>query len=301
MKLQKLIILFFFILIGFAGISQNIMEPKDLIPANDEIVNWQLIDSVNTYTDEDLYMYINGGADLYLEYGFNKLGSCKYRNRLASKIILEVYQMKNDAGAFGVFTINSSGKGKKIEIGNEAVQYDYYLHFWKQNYYVRCASTVKSEGVIDTLQQLAKQVASKIELPGKKPELFVLFNKTGYPFKQVKYFKGQVALANIFNFSHGSVAGFNEGISGKLDDKMVFVFSYENEKQRREWFASLKGKMNMSMLFDQYTTVEDGFTVKDRMGIMLSFKPVGKYILAIKGMDWPEAQPVFEKTSTNLP
>jgi len=281
-------------------IGQNKPDLHSMIPQSGEIANWTVKDSARVYSDEDLYMYIDGGADLYLEYGFKQVISCKYQNPRAIKIHIEIYEMDSSEDAFGVYTINSSGIGKKLDIGTGGIIYDYYLHFWKSKYYIRCTSTMRDQGVVDTLKLFANFIADRIAEPGKKPHLIQALDFPDHEVSGIKYFKGQVGLGNVFNFSHGSVTGFIDGISGKFDDKQIFVFSYNDERSRREWFASCKGKMNMSQIFSDLNIIEDGFTVKDRVGTLLSFKPFGKYYCAIKGMDWKEAQPVFEKVKANL-
>lgn len=293
-------ILLFFGLTASNLRSQNENSIRSLIPGSNQIGNWSVKDSMSVYSDKDLYKYINGGADLYLEFGFNQVVSCFYMNPLASKIHIEVYEMVDSKAAYGIYTNNSSAIGKPIDLGAEAIQYDYYLHFWKSKYYVRCTSFIKNPGVIDTLKVFAGFIADKIEGKSSRPEIMDAFKNLGYEFKGVKYYRGQLGLRNIYNFSHGSVAGFKEGISGRFDDNMAFVISYDDERSRREWFASLKGKMNMSSLFSDYTPAGEGFTVKDRMGTILTFKPSGTYVLVIKGMDPDQAGQLFEEMEVNL-
>ena len=285
---------------SFTALSQDNDDLHQLIPGGNEIGNWTVKDSAEVYSDEDLYLYINGGADLYLEYGFSKVITCKYRNPKASKLHIEIYEMERPEDAYGIYTINSSAIGKEIDLGTEAILYDYYLHFWKYNYYIRCTSSVKDEGVLDTLLVFARHIDERIGNDGKKPEIIKAFGLQQIKVEKVKYVEGQVALGNVFNFSHGAVAGFEQGSAGQFDDKKLFVFRYEDERTRREWFASLKGKMNMSHLFDNYQPVDDGFTVTDRMGNKLSFKPFENYFAVVRGLDWNESQTLFDEIRKNL-
>jgi hypothetical protein len=59
------------------------------------------------YAGEALYGYIDGGAELYLEYGFKRLG----RQEITlshEKFILEIYQMQGLNQAYGLFSIHRS-------------------------------------------------------------------------------------------------------------------------------------------------------------------------------------------------
>jgi len=55
-----------------------------------------------TFTETSLYGYINGGAELYLEYGFDTLVVTEMEVD-GSDIKLEVYRMKDAEAAFGIF------------------------------------------------------------------------------------------------------------------------------------------------------------------------------------------------------
>ena len=146
----------------------------------------------------------------------------------------------------------------------------------------------------------AKTIVPKISINGKKPQLTQAFYLPGFEITNVKYITGIIGLNNIFNFGHGSIASFSEGIYGKWEDKFLFVFAYEDGRKRREWFASAKGKMQMSKKFSNYTAIYDSFSVTDKAGSLFSFKPYSKYILVVKGLGLEEANAVFEKIQANL-
>ncbi len=257
-------------------------------------------DSVETYTGDDLFLYINGGADLYLEYGFEEVSTCKYLNYAGNNIHIDIYQMTDESSAYGIFSINSSVHGKPVDFGTKSLLYDYYLDIWKGNYFIRCIANKKENGMVDTLQLFARHIDEKIDVKGNLPLLTSAFKLDGVEFKSVKYVKGIIGLGNVFNFGHGSISGFQEGLIGKWEDKMIFVFAYADDYKSREWFYSAKGKMQMSEKFSDYLKVEDGFTVKDKSGNFLCFKSYKRFMLLIKGMDWEEAKPLFSDIQENL-
>lgn len=289
--------LLFFTLISF---GQQSIETSSLLPEDGIIPNWNLKDSVETYYGEDLFMYINGGADLYLEYGFEEVAAGRYLNYMNNNILVDIYKMSSIDAAYGIYTVSSTSKGKPQDLGDQSLLYDYYLDLWKGPFFMRFTANKKENGMIDTLLLFAKTISTKISINGKKPQLTQAFNLPGLKISNIKHITGIIGLNNIFNFGHGSVAGFSEGLFAKWDDKSLFVFSYEDDRKRREWFASAKGKMQMSKKFSNYIAIDDGFTVTDKSGKFLSFKPYTKYMLVIKGLGWEEAKPIFEKLQQNL-
>jgi len=281
-------------------VGQNQVETQSLLPEDGDIPNWNLKDSIETYFGEDLFMYINGGADLYLEYGFGEVAAGRYMNYQSNSILVDVYKMSSIDAAYGVFTLSSTSKGKPQMLGDQSFLYDYYLDLWKGPYFMRFTANKKDNGMIDTLMLFAKTIVPKISINGKKPQLTQVFNLPGFEITNLKYITGIIGLNNIFNFGHGSIAGFSEGLYGKWEDKSLFVFSYRDDRKCREWFASAKGKMQMSKKFSNYTAIYNGFSVTDKAGNFFSFKPYNKYILVVKGLGWEEAKAVFEKLQGNL-
>src|SRR5512143_1516884 len=57
------------------------------------------------YAGGSLYTYMDGGADLYLEYGFSGLSVRRYA-RGKDRYLVELYEMKAPEAAFGVYSYN---------------------------------------------------------------------------------------------------------------------------------------------------------------------------------------------------
>lgn len=288
------------LLISIFTFGQDASDISKLFPPDNTFEGWTLKDSIEVFSGDDLFYYINGGADIYLEYGFVQVAHCNYLDSTAAKIHLEIYEMVDNNAAYGIFTMNSSGKGNKISLGEAGFLYEYYLHYYIGNYYIRCNSSKKETQMIEAMQFIAAFPAGLITEENEKPALIQALDIDEFQFTQIKYFEGQLGLNNIFNFGHGSVAGFNEGLSARMDDKMIFVFAYTNDYKCREWFASAKGKMQMSRKFSDYKVEEGGFTVKDKSGNLFSFKSYGRFYVILKGYSWDDAGPIFEKIKSNL-
>ncbi len=273
---------------------------EKLLPGEDIKGNWKMEDSVKVYSDEDLYTYIDGGADIYLEYGFDRVLSCRYVNPTANRLHIEIYKMKDPDAAYGIFSLNSTGLGHPVDVGDEAFQYDYYMDIWKTSYFLRFTVTRKESRALDTLRLFASSIVEKIKGEGKKPELTSVLELKDKELKGLKYLRGQIALNNVFNFGHGSIAGFEEAVTAKSGELSFYVFKYKDDHTRREWFASAKGKMHSHRKFTDFNAVDDGFTVKDKYGKTFAFKPYREFFMIIYGLDWEQAQPVFEEMVQNI-
>jgi hypothetical protein len=283
-----------------SGFAQNDADITSLLPDPDHFANWKIKDSIEVFKGDELFSYIDGGADLYLEYGFDEVAICKYVNFAAICLRVEIYRMTSDTAAFGIFSINSSGKGKTASFGNKAFRYDYYLDFWKGSCFVRCSASRKDSVIMDTLMLFAQVVDGNIRDKGKEPELINVFKVENMEFKNTKYIRGLTGLGNVYNFGHGALAGFSDGVVGYSNDKILFTFGYANDQKCSEWFASAKVKMQMNQKFTDFVLKENGFTMKDKAGTDLCFVPYKRFIVIIKGLGWEAAPPLLDQIRTNL-
>ncbi len=281
------------------GLGQ-IFPDSLMIPQDNHLRNWTLEDSVSIYNNINLYKFNDAIVDLYYEYGFDTLRTCNYKDPENEKVILEIYEMQDGHAAYGLFTINSSGKGTKSDVVEHAMLYDYHIHFVKGNYYVKCTVSNNSPEYLEQLLEFAKYTEESIKSKGNVPELLNAFHFESITPKHQKYFRGQTGLSQFFTFGHGAIAAFQEGVHCRENEKLYFVFAYPNNFKRREWFASAKGKMKMNRKFTDFTFVEEGFTVIDKFGSYFSFKPSGRYIFVVRGYNWEEAKPIFDQMTSNL-
>ncbi|MDP2884355.1 MAG: hypothetical protein Q8P51_04960 [Ignavibacteria bacterium] len=82
-------------LVAFAG-DVPVLDAKDLREAK--------ITKTDFYAGKALFGYIDGGAELYLEYRFKKLGRQEVLYS-GEKYVVEVYQMAGPREAFGIFSV----------------------------------------------------------------------------------------------------------------------------------------------------------------------------------------------------
>ncbi len=114
------------------------------------------------FIGKKLFDYMDGGAELYLAYGFSDIGVRNY-SQAAVKLTVEIYRLGSPADAFGAFSHRS--KGKAVEIGIPAVLADGMLSFFKGRLYVRLVAKSDPAGSAEVLVAAGKNLAAK--LPGK--------------------------------------------------------------------------------------------------------------------------------------
>lgn len=124
-----------------------------------------------TFTESSLYGYINGGAELYLEYGFDTLVVtelvCEGRD-----IKVEIYRMKDPEAAFGIFSVSrfrcNGGPGLTEHICRSA----YQLQFCKGPFYVSIINDTGTKEDQETADAIASGILDHITEASFNPALF---------------------------------------------------------------------------------------------------------------------------------
>ncbi len=137
-------------------------ELRSLLPAAGDAKGWVKDGEPQEFAGEDLYTYIDGGAEIYQEYGFRRVIVQDYENAAGKSVSLEIFEMETPAAAFGIFTFKRSGQGKSIAVGAGAELEDYYLNFWKGRFLVTLTGFDDSGGTIEGLLAVAGTVDAKI-------------------------------------------------------------------------------------------------------------------------------------------
>ena len=94
------------------GPTAQVVLSWDDIPNELFIQGWLTSDEPQRFPGQSLFGHINGGADLFLEYGFRELVVFRFApqgGRLDREIVLEVYVMESARDVFGIFSLNRTG------------------------------------------------------------------------------------------------------------------------------------------------------------------------------------------------
>ena len=98
---------------------------------------WRTESEPQLYSGNQLYEYINGGADLYLEYGFDQAATLEYKGPDDAVIIVDIYRMASPRAAYGIFSVNSGMKYTPVlDVGTIGALTPYQFTFCKGEYFV---------------------------------------------------------------------------------------------------------------------------------------------------------------------
>lgn len=294
-KLVLLITITIFLLSCAQG-SDNPKNLSSLLPQKSEIKNWSPSDTAQIYVGGDLFTFINGGADIYHEYGFNRVITQEFGSSdNQHSINVEIYEMNDPASAFGIYTFKIGNKGKKLSIGQDALLQNYYLNFWKGKYLIILTGFDSEKATTDGLITLAEAISGKIKKTGSKPELIQLLPEEilpeeNFPNLQLKYLKGNLALFNQYQFDTENIFGLREGVIGNYKNFRIFIFEYEDEQESKNYYLTALNKIKQNNYFNDLSSSALSFSVLDQDENFLTVQPFQNYILITLGLNSSKAE-----------
>lgn len=134
---------------------------------------------IERYTPDTLFEYINGGADLFLNFEFVKLNSLRYKNEKGAEITVDIYIHSDLPNGFGIYTQEKPEEGNFIKIGSEGYYEEGVLNFFQGPVYVKISSFDLGEDEEQILTKLAEGISENIPHPKGYPEIFSKFPSEG--------------------------------------------------------------------------------------------------------------------------
>ncbi|MDD4050433.1 MAG: hypothetical protein PHR28_00860 [candidate division Zixibacteria bacterium] len=270
---------------------------SDYFPRSGETPDWTPVDTLLVFVGDDLYQMIDGGAEIYREYGFVRAGTQEFVDEDGHSVTIELYEMKGSVAAYGMFSFKARGEGQEIPMGNGGRQTDYYLNFWKGRYLATLTGLDTSSvtrGAVEALARaLEKKIAENGELPilCRKPKPVIDGRRP-----TLTYIRGPIALNNFYRFSPSDIFQTEEGCVLDYGDFKAFVFDYYADPTARSRFASIQEafQKDSSFTFDDKRPDQgfDRFLMTDRKarGIICTYS--GRYIIVTVGRNPDEADKV---------
>ena len=244
-------------------------ELMNLLPAGEQLKSFELKAEPEYYQGDDLFLLINGGADIYLEYGFKDVISASFANKTGQNFKAEIYQMLDDSATYGIFSFNSGKRVVTHNIGDACIIQNDFLIFIKGNYYTVLTTNSNKEEEQLNLVEFAEVMSDKIETFGILPNLVA--EHKDITLNPV-YFLGNLALSNKYLFDHSDIFQFSDALLIENNNVRTFIFNYPSPEAYAEAFIQVKNKLQSSSRYTYYIDDKDSFMLTDKKGNTLLFK-----------------------------
>jgi hypothetical protein len=225
----------------------------EVLPEDGEAQGWKKQGKSQHYEGEGLYEYIDGGAEIYHEYGFRSVIVQDFVHSVGKSVSVEVFEMATPESAYGIYTFKTNAKGKKVPIGTDAQLADYYLNFWKGPMLVTLTGFDETEETIKGLLDIAQAIDSRLEATGPRAEIVSRLPEQDLVPQSVKYFKGILGLRNSHPFFDINIFGFEEGVKGDFEDAYsVFIIQFKQSDECLGQYERLKNNYTEDSKFETH-------------------------------------------------
>lgn len=166
------------------------------------------------YNRKTLYDYIDGGAELYLSYGFRGVISRVYQRKNQPEIIVDIFDMGSPENAFGVFshfreTIeNDFGQGSQYIVGS--------LQFWIGCYFISILASPETKESREVVFQLARIIEQQIDEEGSLPKILHCLPRDSLIATSVRYFKHYIWLNSYYFIADQNILHIDENTEAVL-------------------------------------------------------------------------------------
>jgi hypothetical protein len=200
--------LIFFCLISFSPAQEAAPDLNRL-----SIGSWKMAGPPEVYKKDGLFGYIDGGAELFLQYGFEELSITRYVEgsdpSAEKETTVEVYRMASPADAFGIFSLKREGD-ESVSPGIASVHWlsASQASLAKGNFYININGVNTAE---EELEAFAAAVSRKIEAASALPDELSLLPSSGRVPGSERYIRGGLAAEGESLLLDREFWGFEKG------------------------------------------------------------------------------------------
>jgi hypothetical protein len=181
--------------------SQSLENLYSILPA--EVSGWKKAEPPEAYDKSNLFDYIDGGAELYISYNFQKLLAVRYKAGAGEEIVVDIFDMGNSYNAFGLF---SHGREREDGLTGQGSEYNAgLLTFWKDRFYVSILAYPETEAIKKTVLGLGRTLADAVPKEGELPPVIGLLPQPHLIPESVRYFHHYIWINSHFFIANENI------------------------------------------------------------------------------------------------
>ena len=278
--------------------EQGVSNPASLLP--DQVDGWKASQKDGIYGRDNLYDYINGGAELYLSYGFKKCINRTFLRPEQPDIVVDLLDMGALQNAYGVFshsmeTVEDAyGQGSQYSEG--------LLLFWKDRYYVSIMSYPETTESKNALLTLGKKIEAAIRGEGPLPDVLNLLPQESLIRESVRYFRHYAWLNSHYFIADSNILNINDSTDALLakyrdgESKiLLLLLEYKNAQEAQTAHDNFVKHYLPELTRNHVVRIEDGTWTSCQLQeslviIVLNATEEGKALQLMKEVDTKRLQ-----------
>ena len=249
-----------FLMVMPKGFSDD--KKNELFPSMD---GWELQVGSQVYNSGNLWNIINGAADAYLSYDFQKLYTAEYLKGQDKRIKVYIFEHSNPVNAFGIYSQERSSDYTFVNTGAQGFKSGDAYYFITGPYYVQISTN--DPGLSDAMEALAGKIDQQVGSDDALPATLKHFPEKGLVKNSEKYIA-----ANFLGYSYMRSA-FTANYKRNGEDFRVFIIQPPDTE-------SVNSMLESYLEFVEYPKPEN------TQGIFKVEDPYNGDIMLYKGKDY---------------
>lgn len=136
-------------------------KAASVLPPSGAVAGWEKTGTTQTYTAENLWQYLDGGAEEYVSAGVVSAVTSDYKFQGNLEAVVDVYRMKSPSGAQKLLGTEPPS-GQAVQVGDAARLYTQSLIFRKGTALVRITAYEPAPGESGALLSLAHGIEGRL-------------------------------------------------------------------------------------------------------------------------------------------
>ena len=238
-----------------------------------EFNGWKLSPGEKVYIPENLWDIINGAADAYLTYDFQKLYTAEYSNDNDRLIRVYIFEHSSPVNAFGIYSQERSNDYEFTDTGAQGFKSAESFYFITGPYYVQI--TGNSAETREEIEQLANLINDHLKQNNRLPPELNLFPEEG----KIKYSEKYIS-TSFLGYSFLRSAFVSTYLKGE-ETFQIFIISPDDEQQT---VKILNEYLDLAK-FPENKRGQAEYTIEDPYNGQVYLYKTGKYLCGILGTD----------------
>jgi hypothetical protein len=228
----------------------------------DSLSEWTAESTIYFNDKESLYDYIDGGAELYISYGFKSAASRKYIKTGQPEVVVEIFDMNTSENAYGVFSNTRYEEDYTFGQGSQYVEGT--LFFWKSKYYVSIMAKEETGEAKKLIYELGKIITEEIKEEGEKPDILKLLPVNGLDRSGILYFHHYIWVNSFYFIADENFLLIDDNTDAVLakygppDNRIyLLIIQYNNSETASKAYNNFREDYFPEGEFKEITQLED--------------------------------------------
>jgi len=237
------------------------------LPPNGFAPGWAKAEKPEQFQNVDLFNYIDGGAELFLEFGFDKLVVQSYVKEFM-ELTLEVYQLESPESALGVYLLKSGKETPVKGLSARNTGDRFQITALRNRWFIHVNNPDGLPDAVPAMTALAQKLTDVLP-EGPRVTLLDALPPTGIIRGSERLFRGPYALQSLYTLGPTDILQQNRTIFGIAADYQTekgeyytrILVPYPDPAAAKEAFRYLR--QNLDSYLEVVDSYAEGFIFHD--------------------------------------